>query len=66
MNSVTEKVQNSQKKEQKQKEEREEILWTELQELRAEIAETKKQNPVPLKSSSNTDAPRRFQLGCEK
>ena len=35
VNSVTEEVQNSPKKEQKQKEVREGILWTELQELRA-------------------------------
>ena len=65
VNSVTEEVQNSPKKE--QKEVREGILWTELQELRAEIAEIKKQNSTckPLKSSSDTDAPRRFQLGCE-
>lgn len=66
VNSVTEEVQNSPKKEQKQKEVREGILWTELQELRAEIAEIKKQSSMPLKSSSDTDAPRRFQLGCEK
>lgn len=64
VNAVTEAVPNSPKKESKQKSDvKEGILWAELQELRAEIAEIKRQSPRASKSSSETDD--RFQMGCE-